>query len=116
MKIYSNKRPWGTFRRFTNNELSTIKIITVNPGQELSLQYHKYRSEFWRVLKGRPQITLGNKTINAKEGDEFFIPKRRKHRIAAKRSKVEILEISFGKFSEDDVVRLEDKYGRETIL
>jgi mannose-6-phosphate isomerase-like protein (cupin superfamily) len=54
MKPTEEQRPWGSFRRFTENEISTVKIITVNADQELSLQYHKNRDEFWKVLAGNP--------------------------------------------------------------
>lgn len=43
MKIYKEERPWGNFERFTHNEISTVKILTVNPNEELSLQYHHNR-------------------------------------------------------------------------
>ena len=112
VEVYISERPWGNFKQFTFNETSTVKIITVNPGEELSLQYHKSRSEFWKVLKGTPQVIIGEKKIEAKEGDEFFIPEEINHRITAGESEVEILEIAFGNFDEKDIVRLEDKYGR----
>ena len=112
MKKYTEKRPWGSFEQFTHNELSTVKIINVNPGQELSLQYHNHRDEFWRIIRGKANIILGEETHEAKEGDEFFIPKKTKHRIMTDNKAAQILEISFGKFDEEDIVRLEDKYNR----
>lgn len=105
-------RPWGNFTRYTHNEPSTVKIITVLPNQQLSLQYHEKREEFWRVLRGVATLIVGDKTIQANPGDEFYIKKGEKHRIAATGDEVEILEISFGDFDESDIVRLEDKYGR----
>jgi mannose-6-phosphate isomerase len=107
-------RPWGSFTQFTHNEPTTVKIITVSPGQQLSLQYHTKRSEFWRILAGKPLITIDESTIEAKVGDEFTVPLQSKHRIAAQGEEVQILEVSFGTFDEDDIVRLEDKYGRVT--
>ena len=113
-KTYTERRPWGMFEQFTLNELSTVKIITVKPKQELSLQYHYKRSEFWRVLAGKPVITIGAKKYRAKAGDEFFVPVRTEHRIASGTDKepAKVLEISYGTFIEEDIVRLEDKYGR----
>jgi mannose-6-phosphate isomerase-like protein (cupin superfamily) len=107
-------RPWGSFTQFTHNEPSTVKIITVNSGQELSLQYHTKRSEFWRVIAGNPIITIDNAVTEANVGDEFTVPVQAKHRIAAQDEDVVILEISMGTFDEDDIVRLADKYGRVT--
>ena len=112
MKPYTEKRPWGKFEQFTENEQSTVKVITIRRGGELSLQYHKKRREFWKILRGRPRVTIGNKTVIAKVGDEFIIPRRVKHRISAPTSKVEVLEVAFGFFDEMDIVRLKDQYGR----
>lgn len=112
MKKHVEKRPWGSFERFCDNAVCTVKIIAVNPNEELSLQYHKHRDEFWKVLQGKPKLVIGDKTINGKEGDEFFVPKGTKHRISADKETVKVLEIAFGKFDENDIVRLEDKYRR----
>jgi len=112
LQPYTEVRPWGKFERFTQNEVSTVKIITVNPHEELSLQYHHKRSEFWKVLSGKPMITLGDKVVEAHEGDEFFRAVEQKHRIQAGADTVTILEIALGEFDEKDIVRLEDNYGR----
>ena len=112
MNIKNDKRPWGSFRQFTENEASTIKTISVDAGQRLSLQYHEKRSEFWCVLSGNPQVTIGDRVEQAKPGDEFTIPIQTIHRIEALDNKVEILEIAFGEFDENDIVRLDDAYGR----
>lgn len=106
-------RPWGNFIRYTQNQSSTVKIITVMAGEELSLQYHSKRSEFWRILRGNPTITIGEEVIQAKPGDEFSVGEGVNHRIAANENEVEILEIGLGEFDETDIVRLEDKYGRK---
>src|ERR1700679_216618 len=113
LETYTEKRPWGNFEQFTHNESSTVKIITVNAGEELSLQYHEKRSEFWKVLSGNPTITSGDKVIQAKPGDEFFQQAKQNHRIQAGTIEARILEVAFGTFDEDDIVRLEDKYGRK---
>ena len=73
IKKYIEKRPWGKFERFTQNEKSTVKIITVKVGEKLSLQYHKQRSEFWRILSGEGKITIGEETTEAKKGDGLTI-------------------------------------------
>jgi mannose-6-phosphate isomerase-like protein (cupin superfamily) len=112
MKTLIVKKPWGQFDQFTHNEPSTVKVLSVNPNTSLSLQYHKNREEFWRVLSGHPILTIGDNKINAKPGDEFMIKKMQQHRVEAQDNAVQILEISFGDFDEEDIVRLEDKYGR----
>lgn len=113
MNKYFEKRPWGSFEEFCKNEVCTVKMLTVNPNEELSLQYHNHRDEFWKIIAGKAKIVIGEQTINAKEEDEFFIERGIKHRIKTGDSSVKILEISFGKFNEQDIVRLEDKYNRD---
>ena len=114
MQSETVKKPWGSFTRFTNNEPSTVKILRVTKGEEFSLQYHQNREEFWKVLEGSPDVVVGEETHHAKKDDEFFIPKMSKHRISAPTDDVVVLEIALGVFDEDDIVRLEDKYGRVT--
>jgi len=108
------KRPWGEFEQFSENELSTVKILSIKPKQELSLQAHKKREEFWKIIEGNAIVTIGKKEINAKAGDSFLIKKGQVHRLKSKLKKVRVLEISFGKFDETDEVRIEDKYGRSS--
>ncbi len=112
MKSITHTRPWGSFIEFTKNKPSTVKILTINKGEEFSLQFHKNREEFWRVLSGAPTIIIGDEEFTAEEGEEFMVDKGKKHRISAKDTEVQILEISFGEFDEDDIIRIEDKYGR----
>ena len=113
MNRYTEERPWGKFEQFCHNEKVTVKLITVKPASRLSLQFHYKRDEFWKVLSGNGQIILGEELLDVFEGDEFFIPKETKHRIISKDETLEILEISFGEFDEDDIVRLEDDFDRK---
>jgi mannose-6-phosphate isomerase-like protein (cupin superfamily) len=112
MNSSTTKKPWGSFVSFTNNELSTVKLLYISKGEEFSLQYHLNRDEFWRIIKGNPVITIGEKVLNSTEGEEFFVPARTNHRIGAPTDDVVVLEISKGVFDENDIVRLEDKYNR----
>lgn len=112
MNIKKEIRPWGSFKQFTHNEVSTVKMITVDPGARLSLQYHEQREEFWVVLKGNPTVTLGEESRKASPGDEFFISKKTKHRLQGNEKEAVVLEISFGNFDENDIVRIEDDFGR----
>jgi len=109
-------KPWGKFEEFTENEPSTVKILTILPGQGTSLQSHKYREEFWKILKGSPVVTINKKETTTKEGEEFSVLREEEHRIEVKDGDAEaqILEISFGKFDEEDIERLQDKYGRSS--
>lgn len=112
MDKYSEKRPWGSFERFSKNEPCTVKVLFINPGQELSLQYHQKRDEFIKIVQGQAKVTIDDKITEAAENDDFFIPRKTKHRIRAEKRPVKILEISFGEFDEKDEIRLEDKYRR----
>lgn len=106
------QRPWGDFERFTLNEKTTVKIITVNPHEQLSLQKHNHRSEFWKVISGSGIVTIGQEKINAKKGDSFSVSSQTEHRMEAGDEALVVLEITFGDFDENDIERLEDKYGR----
>lgn len=106
------ERPWGNFERFTLNEQTTVKILTLNAGEELSLQIHEHRDEFGRVLKGSGVVHVGEKEIEVSEGDTFFIPRTTAHRAIAGPTGLSFLEISFGEFDEQDEQRLEDLYSR----
>ena len=110
--IYREKRPWGSFERFTKETPSTVKLITIKKGESLSLQYHHNRQEFWHVVQGSPAVTIGDKEVSGKVGDEFFVEKEAKHQISAPIDEVVFLEIALGAFDENDIVRLRDKYGR----
>ena len=105
-------RPWGDFERFTLNERSTVKIITLKAGEAFSLQTHQHRQEFWRVLSGSGTVTIGGDHRDAAPGNEFFIPYGTNHRAEAGQGGFVFLEIAFGEFDEGDITRLEDKYGR----
>ncbi|HEY5383308.1 MAG TPA: phosphomannose isomerase type II C-terminal cupin domain [Candidatus Paceibacterota bacterium] len=105
-------RPWGDFERFTLNEPCTVKIITVSPNEELSLQQHEHRDENWKILKGSGEVTVGDVHTAVNPGDEFFVARHTNHRIAGGPNGLQFLEIALGAFDENDITRLEDKYGR----
>lgn len=107
------ERPWGSFLRFTLNQPSTVKILEVKSGEEFSLQTHKKRSEFWRILSGEGVAIIGDEKHEVVAGDELFIPPETKHRMTGGGEGVTFLEISFGDFNEEDITRLTDRYGRE---
>lgn len=110
MKTYKEARPWGEFIRYTYNEPCTVKIITVKEGEQLSLQFHNKRSEFWRVLTDGGEIVIDNTTYPGKKDAEYFIPVGTTHQV---KGPMQFLEIATGDFDEGDIVRLEDKYNRK---
>lgn len=112
MKKRVDKKPWGSEDIFALNEKVSVKILNVKPRQRLSLQFHKNRSEFWRVLDNEVKITLGKRIFTAKKGQEISIPKKTLHRVQALAKPARILEIAFGKFDKHDIVRIEDDYNR----
>jgi|SRR3989344_7018047 len=108
-------RPWGNFIKFTSDESSTVKLISINAHSALSLQSHQSRDEFWRIISGEGLITIGDKKTSAQAGNEFFVPRQTKHRIQTDDSPLVFLEIATGKFDENDITRFEDIYGRATL-
>lgn len=105
-------RPWGKFERFTLNEKTTVKLVTVSPGEAISLQTHAHRDEFWRILAGSGAVQVGEKRFDAEPGKQFFSPRDAAHRIEGGPEGLVFLEIAFGDFAEEDIIRLEDRYGR----
>jgi len=112
-KIEEDIRPWGKFRSFPYEQARSIKIITVNPGAALSLQYHHNRSEFWVVLDEGLEVTLAERVWQPEEGEEIYIPRKAPHRLRCLgKEKARVMEIWIGDSDESDIVRLEDDYGR----
>jgi mannose-6-phosphate isomerase len=110
--IVEDERPWGRFRRYTLDEPTTVKLITVEAGQQLSLQRHRHRDELWVVLDDGLRVQVGDETCVAAAGEEFFIPRDTVHRLSGGERPARLLEVAFGAFDEDDIERLEDRYGR----
>lgn len=111
--VFDVERPWGTFRQFCLNEGTTVKIITVSPGRRLSLQHHARRGELWQVLEGTVEVTLGHKTWLATQGELVWVRQGMLHRLSNPgRQTARVLEIAFGDFDEEDIVRIEDDFDR----
>lgn len=108
------KKPWGSFKQFVLNKKCTVKLLIINPHQELSLQLHKKREENWYFLTPGV-VQLGNKKFKVKKDELITVRKNMLHRAMAGKNKLEFLEISIGGFNENDEIRLEDKYGRNKI-
>jgi mannose-6-phosphate isomerase len=111
--IMEDHRPWGSFRQFPHQGISSVKIITVNPGGILSLQYHKKRDEFWVILDDGLEVTFGDKVLKPEKGDELWIPKGTLHRAKGIGEKpARFFELWVGGSEESDIVRVEDIYKR----
>ena len=111
-KPLKEDRPWGEELWLTKTSPSMVKIITVNPGEACSLQYHHNRDEFWRILSGNGVVEIGTESLQTVAGDDHFVPRETKHRFTGGTEALVLLEITYGEFEESDIVRLEDKYGR----
>ena len=112
-EIEEDQRPWGKFRSYPVDAVSSLKIITVKPGGTLSLQYHNHRREFWVVLDPGLEVTVGDEIRRAQPGEEIYIPAGSPHRLRCRGElPARIMEVWLGDSSEDDIVRLDDAYGR----
>ncbi len=107
-------RPWGGFEVLFDGADHKVKSITVNPGQRLSLQRHRRRSEHWFVVAGLGRVTLDDSEIEVAPGSSVDIPEGAWHRVLNRGScRLVIIEVQTGAyFGEDDIERREDDYGR----
>jgi mannose-1-phosphate guanylyltransferase/mannose-6-phosphate isomerase len=108
------ERPWGSFKQYAFNTDCTVSLMTVLPGQRLSLQSHTGRAELWIVLDDDAVIQVGDKTRQYQAGDEVWIPVNEKHRLACNGSDrpVRVLEVAFGNWQQNDIKRYEDDFQR----
>ena len=107
-----DERPWGRFRQYTANEPTTVKLVTVEREQSLSLQRHQHRDELWVIIDDGLEIEIDGKRRVARAGDEVYIPRGVTHRVSGGATGGRFMEIAFGEFDEDDIERLDDAYGR----
>jgi mannose-1-phosphate guanylyltransferase/mannose-6-phosphate isomerase len=107
-------RPWGWYDSVDEGARFKVKRIMVKPKASLSLQKHHHRAEHWIVVKGTAEITNGSKTLLLSENQSTYIPIGETHRLANPGTiPLEIIEVQSGGYlGEDDIVRLEDSYGR----
>jgi mannose-1-phosphate guanylyltransferase / mannose-6-phosphate isomerase len=107
-------RPWGWYDSIDRGDRFQVKRIGVKPGASLSLQKHHHRAEHWVVVKGTAEVTRGGECFLITENQSTFIPIREVHRLKNPGLvELEIIEIQSGSYlGEDDIVRLQDSYGR----
>ncbi len=111
-KIMTVEKPWGNFRQFSLNEQSTVKILTVAPGQLLSAQKHENRDELWVTLDAGLRVELDDEVFHPEVGEVFVIMRKTKHRLGSDGPEGRMLEVSYGDFDENDIERFDDIYGR----
>ena len=107
------ERPWGTFKQYANNKDCTVSLMTVLPGQRLSLQSHTGRAELWIVIDDGASVQVGDEIRVYKAGDEIWIPANERHRLSCTGDKpLRVLEVAFGNWQQDDIQRYADDYQR----
>jgi mannose-1-phosphate guanylyltransferase/mannose-6-phosphate isomerase len=108
-------RPWGSYDSIDAGDRFQVKRLVVKPGASMSLQLHHHRAEHWIVVAGTARITRGDETFLLEENQSTYIPLGTRHRIENPgKIPLHIIEVQSGTYlGEDDIVRFEDKYGRE---
>lgn len=108
-------RPWGSYDSLDAGDRFQVKRLIVKPGAVLSLQLHHHRAEHWVVVSGTARVTRGEEEFILEENQSTYIPIGVKHRIENPgKIPLHIIEVQSGSYlGEDDIVRFEDKYGRQ---
>lgn len=108
-------RPWGSYDSIDSGDRFQVKRLVVKPGACMSLQLHHHRAEHWIVVSGTARITRGDETFLLEENQSTYIPLGTRHRIENPgKIPLHIIEVQSGGYlGEDDIVRFEDRYGRE---
>lgn len=108
-------RPWGEYYAWDSGKGWNLKTIYIYPNSRLSLQYHKKREEWWLLVAGDAKATIkdagGEHRAELKKGQVFRVLKGQVHRLSSKKGGI-VVEVAYGHFHEDDIVRLEDDHGR----
>jgi mannose-6-phosphate isomerase-like protein (cupin superfamily) len=112
----TDERPWGSYVVLDEMADHKVKRIVVRAHKRLSLQVHRLRSEHWFIVRGVGSVTIGDRVVSVAAGDSIDIPVGTAHR-AENTGDTEFVfvEVQHGEsFGEDDIVRIEDDFGRET--
>jgi D-beta-D-heptose 7-phosphate kinase/D-beta-D-heptose 1-phosphate adenosyltransferase len=108
-------RPWGEYYGWDSGRGWNLKTIYIKPKKRLSLQYHRHREEWWLLVSGDAQAIVhdrsGEKTVSLKKGEVFRVTKKQVHRLLSRKGGT-VVEVAYGNFDEDDIVRIQDDYGR----
>lgn len=107
-------KPWGSYETIYNDANTQVKVIKIAPNESPSYQYHFKRSETWVVVNGTGLLLQDGLEKTVSSGMVVFVPKESKHRITnIGKDELVFVEVQLGEyFGEDDIVRLDDKYGR----
>jgi len=107
-------RPWGSYDKVDDGARYQVKRITVKAGGKLSVQKHFHRAEHWVVVQGTATVTKGDKVMELTENQSVYLPLGVVHALENKGDKpLELIEVQTGDYlGEDDILRLEDRYGR----
>ena len=111
-------KPWGSYKTFEKDKGFLVKRITIAPGELLSLQSHKHRSEHWLVASGVATVECDGEKGYLNQFESISIPQGAKHRLSNESKEIlQVVEVQFGKhLSETDITRYEDKYQRESEI
>ena len=114
MNMYTEEKPWGSYTNLLDEEYVKVKKIVIKPGEAPSYQYHFKRSEVWIIVKGQAEVKIDDVLMQHSVGDIIRIPKEAAHQVTNNgNDELIFIEVQLGEyFGEDDIVRLEDKYGR----
>lgn len=111
--VKSVHRPWGSFAQYAHNQETTVSLMTVLPGQRLSLQSHTGRGELWIVIDDGAVIQVDDHVTTYRAGQEIWIPANARHRLScAGDNPVRVLEVAFGNWQQEDITRYQDDYHR----
>lgn len=106
-------RPWGSFKQYAFNQEVTVSLMTVVPGQRLSLQSHTGRAELWIVLDDGASVQVGDTCRTCRAGEEIWIRANERHRLGnAGATPIRLLEVAFGNWQQADITRHEDDFKR----
>lgn len=110
--VATTVRPWGSFQQYAFNQEVTVSLMTVQPGQRLSLQSHTGRAELWIVLDEGCEVQVDEEIFHPHANEEIWIPANSKHRLASRGPAVRVLEVAFGNWQQADITRYQDDYQR----
>lgn len=114
LQLLTVDRPWGWFQVIYHSPDYWTKLINVKPGESLSLQYHEHRAEFWTPLTPGLRGVINGSIIDLEVGVRYDVMHRVLHRVTnASDFEAQFIEVATGHPTEDDIVRIQDNYGRE---
>lgn len=113
IKVETVERPWGSFQILYQSPNLWVKILTVNPGEAISLQYHEARTEHWVPLESGLRGTINGSQVDLARNVRYAVPVKVLHRISNPTdAAISVIEVATGAPDETDIVRVSDKYDR----